>query len=250
MKNKYREAAANLSNYGYSQEGGYGLTPGLDVPQLSIGGTRAAAPVRNPASNSINPDIQRNTAGCSTLRITISNVITGTGSDEADNTIALFGGDAFTNASRGYNAVIPDASKLTTALAVSGGKNVITFKYVSATDPGANYSTYTVTLGTAGEYPFVLSSFTGDRGATVKGLQMNISDASETTQLSAPMQTFFLNEFGKSSSNDLSTPPDLYQQADNGIWLPHEFPISGRHGFMLDVLDVTGFSVDLYLFVK
>lgn len=245
--NKFRKFVNDIEKYGYSQDQ-FGLTPGVDIAMGTRLSAASAGGSRQP-SNSISPEIRQKTVGCSTLRITTSVVVNGTGSGNSANPIFFFGGDAFTNASRGYNAVTANA-QLTTALTVANGKNVITFKYANTDTPGTNYTTYTVTLGTAGEYPFVLSSYTGDKGAFVNGLQMNISDASETTQLSSPMQTFFLNEFGKASSNDLSTPPDLYQQADDGIWLPHEFPISGRQGFMVDILDVNAFRVDLYLFIK
>lgn len=219
---------ANAGGYGYSQDG-FGLVPG-----------------GNPTNYSVNPAIAAKTAGKNTMQVTISAARTGGGSGSVSDPIFLFGSNAFTNASVGYTAV--QNSNQITAVGTSGGKNVVTFKYLNGGDP-AKYTTYTVTLTTAGEYPYVLNSFSGGNKMRVYGMQIQISDAAQAAQLQAGLKTFYLDQFGKSTQDDLTTPTDLYQQATNGVFIPHEFEISGSRGLVANILNVDGFSVSYYMYV-
>lgn len=230
MNGNVRQAIETIDSFGFSNN--YGLVPGGP----------------SQTSYSVNPAIQNRTQGASTFQITISAARTGTGSGNTYDPIYLFGGDAYTNASVGYNAVSP-AAKVTSA-GTANGKNTIRFRYDAVAGEAANSTLYTVTLSTSGEYPFILSSLSGNNKMTVVGMQMRISDASETEQLTNPMATFFLDEFGKATSNDLTTPQDLYQQQTDGIFLPHTFEISGRRGLITNVQNVDGFSVSYYFWVQ
>jgi hypothetical protein len=199
-------------------------------------------PAGQPTNYSVNPAIQNKTYGTDTFRVSITVNKTGTGSGNTYNPVFLFGGNAFTNASKGYTAV-QNAGQVT-SLVFANGKNAINFRY--ATD-GANYTDYTVSLTTEGEYPFVINSLS-NRKYMVQGFQSQISDVSELSQLDLPMSSFYLNEFGKADTNDLTTPIDLYQQRDNGIFYPHQFPISGIEGLVTNILDVDNFVVNYYFF--
>ncbi len=228
------------SNYGYANENyGYDNEYGLDPRRKNLPGNRG----KNATNYSVNPAIAAKTYGTSTFQVSISCAVTGTGSGNTYNPIFLFGGEAFSNTSKGYLAV-KNANQVT-ALAVTNNKNVITFKY--STDNG-NYSTYTVTLVTDGEYPFIMNSLSGVNKMDVVGTQVEISDVAQAAQLKLGIQTFFLDEFGKATSNDLTTPKDLYQQAQDGLFLPHKFEISGKRGIITNVLEVNGFSVTYFMY--
>lgn len=191
-----------------------------------------------------NPEIQKKTNGQSTFMVTIECNKTGTGGAETQYPIWLFGGDAFSNASTGYLAV--QNSNQVTSLTTRNGKNVIKIAYGS----GGNTTEYYISLGTSGEYPFILNSLTGNRKMTVNAIQMEISDTAEISQLTNEMKTFFLNEFGKADSNDLTTPTDLYQQQNNGIFIPHRFEISGRDGLQLSMNNSDGLITKMYFYAQ
>lgn len=228
------------SNYGYAQENyGYDNEYGLDPRRRHLPAKRG----KEATNYSVNPAIAAKTQGTSTFQISVSCVKTGTGSGNTYNPIFLFGGEAFSNSSKGYLAV--KNSGQVTALAVTNNKNVITFKY--STDVN-NFSVYTVTLVTDGEYPFILNSLSGVNKMDIVGTQIEISDVAQSAQLKLGIQTFFLDEFGKSTTNDLTTPKDLYQQQNDGIFLPHKFEISGKRGIITNVLEVEGFSVTYYMY--
>lgn len=234
------------NDYGYDQDYGYDEEYGAFDPRRRGQGRRNNLPMRPGQAKtnySVNPAIANKTQGTSTFQVQVSCVKTGTGSGNTYNPIFLFGGEAFSNASKGYLAV-RNANQVT-ALTVANNKNVITFKYSTDND---NYSVYTVTLITDGEYPFILNSLSGVNKMDVVGTQIEISDVAQTSQLKQSIQTFFLDEFGKSTTNDLTTPKDLYQQQDDGIFLPHKFEISGKRGIITNVLEVNGFSVTYYMY--
>lgn len=193
---------------------------------------------------SANPMIQAKTKGQSTFMIKITVAKTGTGSGNTENPVWLFGANAYNNCSRPYNVVANAGQAVTTE--VVNGKNVIKFTYGS----GGNTSTYTVSLGTTGEYPFVLNSQVGKKGLYCTGIQMEISDNTYASQLTNEINTFYVNEFGKAVTNDLTTPTDLYQYATNGVFLPHEFVISADNGIQLSVLEQNGFEVKLYFYAN
>lgn len=249
------------SQYGYAQNYGYdnyGVADGnpKNLPVQSGGPQRHGSgnnmhgrqrPGGSPTGYSVNPAISAKTNGTSTFMITVSVAQTGGGSTNTFNPVFMFGGEAFSNSTNGYTAV-KNASQIT-GLAFTNGKNVITFKYLNPADP-TKFSVYTVSLATDGEYPFILNSLTGKNAMQVVGIQTEISDVTKTSQLKQGMQTFELDEFGKSTTNDLTTPKDLYQQQSDGIFLPHSFPISGKKGFLNNVLDIDGFSVTYYFYVN
>lgn len=189
-----------------------------------------------------NPEIQKKTNGKSTFMVTVECVKTGTGGGSSQYPVWLFGGDAFSNASVGYLAV--QNSSQVTSLTTRNGKNVIKIQYGS----GGNTTDFYISLGTSGEYPFILNSLTGNRKFRVEAIQMEISDTAEIDQLTNEMKTFFLNEFGKADSNDLTTPTDLYQQQNNGIFIPHSFDISGRDGLQLSLNEANGLVTKLYMY--
>jgi hypothetical protein len=222
------EIDQSVGNYGYSES--YGMLPGQMAAKSAV-------------NYSINPEIARATAGTSIVQVKISCVKNGTGSGNTENPVFLFGGDAFTNTSRGYNAVQVVGSTLTTALTVSNGKNVVTFRH----GDGTNNATYTVTLGTAGDYPFMLNSRSRFES---HGMQIDLSDSTNVSQLTTAIKTFFLDEFGKAETNDLTTPKDLYQQATNGLFVKAQFKISPREGLIVNVLEVNNFTVSYYLYLR
>jgi hypothetical protein len=82
----------------------------------------------------------------------------------------------------------------------------------------------------------------------VNGIQSEISDVLQQSQLSSEISTFYFDEFGKAQTDDLTTPKDLYQQQSNGIFMPHEFEISGKRGLLTNVLDVNNFVVKYYFY--
>lgn len=242
------------SNYGYANNDyGYGNDYGYDNEYGAFNpnrGGRRNLPTaqmnqrgKGATNYSVNSAIAAKTQGTSTFQVQISCAKTGTGSGNTYNPIFLFGGEAFSNASKGYLAV-RNANQVT-ALTVANNKNVITFKY--STDAN-NYSVYTVTLVTDGEYPFIMNSLSGVNKMDVVGTQIEISDVAQTAQLKQSIQTFFLDEFGKSTTNDLTTPKDLYQQQNDGIFLPHKFEISGKRGIITNVLEIEAFSVTYYMY--
>lgn len=204
---------------------------------------------KNPmaSSTSGNPMIQAKTFGKSTFMVNITVAKTGTGSGNTENPIWLFGANAFNNCSVPYSAVAVASPRQAVTTAFVNGKNVIVFTYTASV---GNYSTYTISLGTTGEYPFILNSQVGKKGLFVSGVQMEISDTAYISQLTNEINTFYLNEYGKAVTNDLTTPTDLYQQLTNGIFLPHEFKISGDDGMQINVLEVNGFVVKLYFYAN
>lgn len=190
----------------------------------------------------ISPSIANKTNGKSTFMVKVSVVRAGTGSGNTFDPIFLFGGQSFNNSATPYLQVSNSGQVVT--FAKSNGKNCVIFTYGA----GANTTAYTVTLATAGEYPFILNSLTGINKMQVSGIQTDISDVSRQSQLTANVATFEFDEFGKAETNDLTTPRDLYQQSDSGIFIPHQFEISGSKGFRADILNIDGFSVNFYFF--
>lgn len=229
------EAINNLDlvgNFGFSQN--FGAADQLPAMRKS-----------QATNYTVNPAIKNATQGTSTLQISITVAKTGTGSGNSANPVYLFGGDALTNTSKGYTAVSVNNPVQTTSFGFTNNKNTLVFRYGTDT----NNATYTVSLSTDGEYPFALNSLSGKKFYNVKGIQMDVANAAHVAQLSNAIKTFELNEFGKATTNDLTTPKDLYQQQTNGIFIPHVFPISGRKGIILNVNETDTMVLNLYTYV-
>lgn len=253
---KYLDSLSN--EYGFSQDYGLadpnGLQPhhieamkGLIAKHHAGGHTHLGVKHDTPAgqhqtSFSANAEIAKRTQGKSTFMVTVNVKRTGTGSGNVFNPVFLFGGESFNNSATPYIQVESAGQVVTTK--VSGGKNVIVFTYGS----GGNTTAYEVSLATAGEYPFILNSLVGMNKMHVNGIQTQISDPTQVSQLTQEFTTFFFDEFGKASTDDLTTPPDLYQYQNNGIFLPHQFEISGKRGVVNNVLDIDGFQVKYYIY--
>lgn len=210
----------------------------LPMSALNMGGV--------PTNYSINPAIAAATAGASTFQLSITCTQATGGAVGAYFPIFLFGSSAYTNCNKGYTSV-QNAGQVT-GTSFTNGKNCITFTYADPANP-THTSTYTVSLTTQGEYPLALNSLSGRNSYTVRGIQMYVSDVAQTAQLNLAQQTFTVNQFGTVLVNDLTTPPDLYQQSDKGVYIPHEFPISDREGFTTNVLNVANFTVSYYFYV-
>jgi len=228
-----------IDSYGYS--GNYGLADGANLP------------ANNPSINTnytINPAIQRMTAGCSTAQLTITVAKTSTGSGNTFNPVFLFGSDAFSNAAQGYTAVQLASPIQYTSTGFTNSKNVIVFTYKDPSDPTAKYSTYTVSQSTDGEYPFWLNQLTGNKTNMVNAMQLTVADANDVAQLNNAIQTFELDQFGKATTNDLTQPKDLYQQQTNVIWYTNPFAISGRKGIKLNVNETNAMVLNLFMYVK
>ena len=230
----------NAANFGFSNDQGYSQDFGLANRK------KMEMMKNSPTNYSVNPAIQNQTRGSSTFKVNVTVKQTAGGAVDTELPIFLFGGKAFTNAKSGYTAV--SKNNQITSLGFVNGKNVLIFKYVDPAD-STKFTEYFVTLGTDGEYPYVLNSV-ADRPLMVNGVQIEISDVSKQQQLTRSISKFFIDEFGKSSTNDLTTPKDLYQQASNGIFLPHKFKISGDDGIVTNVLNVDAFSVDYFFFAE
>lgn len=254
-----------LSNFGYSskEKMSYGMIalPGGGEMLVQVDNLGNVSPVNNVGPGmqvvenippnltnySINPKISHNTRNCSTFMVTISVARTGTGSGNTFDPVFLFGSDAYQGMDTPY-ASVERAGQVVT-LDFVNGKNVVIFTYTAS---AGNSTAYTVSLGTKGEYPFILNSLAGNSGnakMNVKGVQIEISDVDQSAQLTNEMSTFELDEYGAASTNDLTTPMDLYQNLTNGVYIPHEFELSGRKGLVLDVQNVNGFVVKYYFYV-
>ena len=236
MDTNIKQVLRDIENYGYSEN--YGLNDGgaqQSLPSIATNYT-------------VNPAIQRQTAGCSTSQITITVAKTGTGSGNTKNPVFLFGGDAYSNASKGYTAVQINSPNQETANAYTNGKNVITFKYVASA--GVNESLYTVSQSTAGEYPFWLNQLTGDKTNIVMATQLTLDNAADVAQLNNTVKQFTLDQFGKADTNDLTQPKDLYQQQTNGLWWTNPFEISGKKGIIIQVNETNAMVLNLFMYVK
>lgn len=258
---------SKAANFGFSQNNKFGLTNDGQLVELSSGqilnpavdlgnaelmtmeNVNMGRPVRNvqPVNYTINKSIQTATAGADTFMITIDVNKVGNGSGNTKNPVWLFGGDAYKNTARPYATVL-NAGQIASVSFVDT-KNVIIFKYENAVNPETNYSEYTISLGTSGEYPFILNSLSGENMLKVLAMQLEISDVNLLNQLTAGMNTFKLDEFGKATTNDLTTPKDLYQQQSNGLYIPHKYPISGKEGLQLQVLESDGLNVKYYFYI-
>ncbi|MCX7928985.1 MAG: hypothetical protein N2558_04900 [Patescibacteria group bacterium] len=245
VKQTIENLDAEASTYGYSAEE-HGLT--LRLPQIR----KSIQPTQPTATNySSNPSIAAVGKGASTFMVKVSVKKIGTGSGNTSNPVFLFGPNAILGIGAGYgldNTVgylsVMNANQKT-RFGVDNGKNVLKFIYGDDT----NNHTYTVTLGTAGEYPFFLGTLTKSQ-YNVVGIQIEISDENQVTQLTSSIQHFKLNAFGKSETNDLTTPRDLYQQQRGGVFIPHNFLIGPNMGIIADVLAIDNFEVKYYFFVK
>jgi hypothetical protein len=231
-------------NFGFSQN--YGLAALTEDTSLPVSVRQAAAAeLGRPISTilSANPAIDKRTYGKSTFMVKITCAVTGTGSGNTENPIFLFAGNAFNNCARPYNSVLANGQTVTTGY--HNGKNVLLFRYTASV---GNYAEYTVTLGTKGDYPFLLNSQSGKAGLWNTGIQIEINDATFDTQLSNEMVAFSLDEFGKAITNDLTTPKDLYQYSTKGVFIPHQFKISGDDGIYFDVLEEPTLETKLYFY--
>jgi len=235
MNENLRRTLEGIENFGFSQN--YGLA---EIPNAA----RMGRP--NPVNYSINPALNASTMGTSTVQLTVSVTKTGTGSGNDYNPVFLFGSDAITNANKGYTAVQVNNPVQATATAFTNGKNVITFTY---TESVGNAAAYTVSQSTDGEYPFFLNSLSGTKTMKVKSMQISVADAADVAQLTNSIQTFELDEFGKSTTNDLTVPIDLYQQQTNGRIYPAPFDISGRKGLKLNVNETNNMVLNIYMYV-
>jgi hypothetical protein len=233
-----------IDNFGFSED--FGMASPQDIARMQAKGISQLPAGLSKTNYTINPAIQQITQGKSTFQLTIKCDVTGTGSGNDFNPVFLFGGDAYTNTSRGYSAVQVTNPVQQTAAGFTNNKNVITFKYAATVD---NYSTYTVSLSTDGEYPFILSSLSGKKSFMLEAFQMTLSDAADVAQLNNSIQTFELDEFGKSTSNDLTTPKDLYQQQTNGLWITNPVEVSGRKGIKLNVNETNNLQLNLFCYV-
>lgn len=234
MSDKLQRMISDIDNYGYSAGNeNYGLADN-SRPAVSTNYTT-------------NPEIQKLTTGCSTAQLTITVAKTGTGSGNTYNPVFLFGGDAFTSASKGYTVVQVNTPVQTTATAYTNNKNVITFTY--ATD-GSNNTKYTVSQSTAGEYPFWLNQMTGGCKSTVAAMQLFVGDATHVSQLNNAIKTFSLDQYGKATSDDLTSPKDLYQYNTNGIWYTSPYDISSKKGLVLNVNETDAMVLNLFMYVR
>lgn len=222
-----------MSNYGYSGNN-YGL---------------ASAPAVSPTNNTANAALQALTVGCSTVQLTVTVAKASTGSTNTVNPVFLFGGDAYSNTAQGYTAVAVASPVQYTSNAFTNSKNTVVFTYKDPADPTVKYSTYTVSQSTAGEYPFWLNSMQGKKGNMVKAMQLTVADSAHISQLNNAVSTFRLDQYGKSTTNDLTQPKDLYQFNDNGIWYTNPFPITGRDGLKLLVNETNGMVLNLFMYV-
>lgn len=236
MSDKLDKILKNIDSFGYSSE--------------NFGLTESPAGLPSPTNYTINPAIQRLTQDCSTAQLTITVAKASTGSTNTYNPVFLFGSDAYTNTSQGYTAVQVASPAQYTAAGFSNSKNTIVFTYKDPSDPTVKYSTYTVSQSTDGEYPFWLNQLTGDKSNVINAMQITVADAAHVAQLNNAIQTFELNQFGKSTSNDLTQPKDLYQQQTNGIWYTNPFEVSGKKGIKLNVNETNGMVLNLFMYVK
>jgi hypothetical protein len=255
MNDDLRAIIQGIDSFGFDGNS-FGLAEG--APRLGAAGSlaqRLSAPNQTNmtppsiATNyTVNSAIQQLTAGCSTSQLTITVTKTGAGSGNTYNPVFLFGSDAFSNTSKGYTAVTVNSPVQATSLAFTNNKNVVVFTY--AADPGVAQSVYKVSQTTDGEYPFWLNSLTGDKSNIVNAMQLTLGDAADEAQLQNTIQTFELNQFGKSISNDLTQPKDLYQQQTNGLWITNPFEISGRKGIKINVNETNNMVLNLFMYVK
>lgn len=253
VKQTIESLDAQASEYGYSAEEHGLILPRLNISRGIVRPTVAQQqPVQSIQTNySANPSIAAVGRGASTFMVEISVKKNGTGGGSSKNSVFLFGPNAILGIGAGfgfdntigYLSVMNAGQK--TRFAVQNNKNVLQFIYGDDTN---NY-TYTVTLGTAGEYPFFLGTLTKSQ-FNVIGVQIEISDENQTQQLTSAIQHFKLNAFGKSETNDLTTPRDLYQQQRGGVFIPHNFVIGPNMGIITDVLAIDGFVVKYYFFIK
>lgn len=245
-------------NYGYSNQENYGLkTVGeiVEVANLNQGKPNVQV-IQLPPTNfgngatnySINPAIQKMGDGKSTFQLSVKVAKTLTGSGNTKNPVFFFGSSAYNNTSSPYNAVVANANR-SVEVGYVNGKNVIIFKYTDPADD-TKFSTYTVSLDTKGEYPFILGALTGNARMDIAAIQMEVANPDHVAQLANGLSTFKLDKFGFASTNDLTTPKDLYQQATNGILIPHAFPCSGSEGAYLDVNEVDGLELKLYVYAR
>jgi len=223
---------------------------GLTIPDVQMTATQNVVQSlqKMPTNYSVNPVIASMTKGKSTFMVKIGVNKVGNGSGNTENPVFLFAANAFNNCARPYSSVLNVNQSV--SLAYTNNKNVLVFRYANATDGSTNYTDYTVTLGTKGDYPFLLNSQVGKAGLWNTGVQLEINDVDQIAQLTNEISSFFLNEFGKAEGNDLTTPTDLYQQQNNGIFIPHEFKISGDDGVYLNVLEVDNFEVKMYFYAN
>jgi hypothetical protein len=244
MNQALQEVLNGLDNYGFSANYGLAKT-GFDrvMPANMPMPANMARP--NPTNYSVNPVVSQTTVGTSSVQLSITVAKTLTGSGNSFNPVFLFGSDAITNSSRGYTVVKVNSPVQQTAFAFANNKNVVRFTYGDVT----NFSTYTVSQSTDGEYPFFLNSLSGTKTMKVKGMQVSVANAADVAQLTNSIQTFEVDEFGKSMTNDLTVPIDLYQQQTNGRWYPAQFEISGRKGLQLNVNEVNALELNLFLYV-
>lgn len=242
----YGMATQNLNTMPYQpQVSELSVMPAISSPAVPISAVATMTPSNpQPVVNSANPFINARTYGTSTFTISITNTVAGTGSGNTANPVWLFGANAYNNTSRPYN-VVQNAGQ-TISVAVVNNKNVIRFVYGA----GGNTSTYTVSLKSEGEYPYVLNSQVGKRGLLVTGVQFEVADAADAAQLSEGLKTFYVNEFGKSTTNDLTTPRDLYQYNSNGVFIPHKFVIDGDNGLQLSVIESDGLILTAYFYAS
>lgn len=235
MNEDLRKVMAGIDNFGFSES--FGLAESAENKALATNVTA-------------NKQLQKLTEGCSTAQLTVSVAKTGTGSGNTYNPVFLFGGDAFTSASKGYTVVQLNNPVQVTASAFSNSKNVITFTYADPADTAAKKSVYTVSQSTAGEYPFWLNQLTGGCKSVVNAMQLFVADAAHVAQLNNAIKTFELDQYGKAQTNDLTAPKDLYQYNTNGIWYANPFEISSKRGIVLNVNETDGMVLNLFMYVK
>lgn len=239
-----------FSENGFDAENGFdenfGLTP---MEKKMVMANRRASnnlPVagKNNVMISANPAIQNRTNGQSTFQVNVKVKKTNRGAPDSDYPVFLFGGKAFTNAFKSYTAV--DNQGQSGSIAFLNGKNVIVLKYIDPIE-NTNFTEFIISLSTAGEYPYVLNSL-ADRALMVKGVQLQVVDPANVAQLDLGISKFSIDEFGKSTTNDLTTPTDLYQLSTKGVFIPHQFKISGDEGIINRVLNIDRHEVNYFFY--
>lgn len=265
LRNLINGIDARMGNFGFSQnsKANYGMVNTEAGPMLVDMNTGAATPVANVdpglmaavvpslapiGANKTNYSINKAIASAegSTFMVNVKCAKTGTGSGNTKNPVFLFGSDAWAGMSKPYSSVQNAGQVVSTSFV--DGKNVIIFKYATDAD---NYTTYTVTLTTKGDYIFILNKLTGGKSKfEVQGLQINVSDVDYASALTKGLQKFWLDAFGAADSNDLLTPQDLYQQQTNGVYIPHKYPISGSDGLIFQAQEVNNLEWDFYFTVQ
>ncbi|RME14241.1 MAG: hypothetical protein D6799_07285 [Bacteroidetes bacterium] len=244
------EYGYSADEYGYSAENYSEEEHGLTISRLKSLGRKISTPRAAQTNYSINPRVAAVGSGASTFKVDVLVKKMGIGSRNSSNPVFLFGPNAILGIGAGAgldNTVgylsVKNAGQRT-RFGVVNGKNVLTIFY----GDDINNHTYIITLGTEGEYPFFLGTLTKS-SFKVKGVQIEISDSTQTAQLSQALVHFELNAFGKSQTNDLTTPRDLYQQQPGGVFIPHQFEIGPNKGLITNVLAIDGFTVSYYFYI-